>query len=469
MKNPLAETQTLEVLTARGFQLTEERHLDPKTLAAGYTSPDGTAVIWVTNCLGTSWSLLRPGAPEPVTGEGDAGLALALDTAPVPRSCKSTEQDRLVSALRQLGGDYSLACLTGENGYGLCMRVLKKLRNVSAVPARDCTPARVEAALALALDVPTKLRNGARMAQLAIRAEQLMKDVYRAEKAARRAEAVRIAKLLRGRPVVAGAAPKPLKRKSQRVRAAERAALQAELKERIEDRETQPPLATPKPDATVVVRAADVRLLEDPENGLVLLQVEKENSQGAICVYNNGVRVAAGVVSPETMKTLRPIPGADIIQAANQLLNPFVESVVVTPVAHRHLTAVLDCKEIKPMTATAVVTPSKSAKFAPPTKVAGKKPSAKATKTADGDGYRATYSDDTVFAFVRGLKEGEKVKGSNKRGTALLEFIKGEKKATQAKIIKAVPKLTETSQGPEKIWAFYRPLLLDLGVIKVSA
>ncbi len=96
----------------------------------------------------------------------------------------------------------------------------------------------------------------------------------------------------------------------------------------------------------VVVVCGDVRLLEDPANGIVLMQLEKENSQGAICVYNNGSRVSAGVVKPEILWTLRTLEKADITKAAHQLLNPLSPSVAVTPVAARHLTAVLGCKEL---------------------------------------------------------------------------------------------------------------------------
>jgi hypothetical protein len=103
---------------------------------------------------------------------------------------------------------------------------------------------------------------------------------------------------------------------------------------------------TPEPRIT----AASVRLLEDPRLGIILMQLEKENSQGAICVYNNSSRVSVGVVPPEILKTLRPVPGeVDLVKAANQLLNPVVPSVPVTPVAVGYLTAVLHCKEIATM------------------------------------------------------------------------------------------------------------------------
>lgn len=138
----------------------------------------------------------------------------------------------------------------------------------------------------------------------------------------------------------------------------------------------------PKPDAEVFMNHEDIRLLEDPANGIAMLQVERPNSQGAICVYNNGVRVASGVIPTEKLKTLRPVGDkVDIVKAVNQFLNPIVPSVSVTPVAVRHLTAVLEhCKEIIAMTAETVTV--KNTKFAPPAKktTAAKAPKAKTAK-----------------------------------------------------------------------------------------
>lgn len=154
---------------------------------------------------------------------------------------------------------------------------------------------------------------------------------------------------------------------------------------------TTAPIARPKPEAEVKVVAGDVRLLEDPVNGIVMLQVERANSQGAICVYNNGSRVAAGVVPPEILKTLRAVSNADVAKAASQLLTPVVPSVPVTTVATRHLTAVLHCKELT-MTATATVTPIINKKFAAPAKTAAKKSAAPAKKAAGKQDVKAPHA-----------------------------------------------------------------------------
>ena len=133
------------------------------------------------------------------------------------------------------------------------------------------------------------------------------------------------------------------------------------------------PITTPRESAAEPrITAANVKLLEDPTLGIVLLQLEKENSQGAICVYNNGSRVAVGLVPPEILKTLRTLTDVDVIKAANQLLNPVVPSVPVTPVAASHLTAVLHCKELIPAMVEATVS-ARTSKFAAPAKAETKK------------------------------------------------------------------------------------------------
>jgi hypothetical protein len=133
-------------------------------------------------------------------------------------------------------------------------------------------------------------------------------------------------------------------------------------------------------DRPVTVDMAHVRLLEDPRNGIILLQVEKPTATGSVCVYNNGKRVAAGEVAPETIASLlRPVSNApSITEAAYQLLNPIVPSVEVTPLAARHLTAVLEAsrKEIAPTMAKLATTENvpvaKSKKFAAPVVKAAK-------------------------------------------------------------------------------------------------
>ena len=118
------------------------------------------------------------------------------------------------------------------------------------------------------------------------------------------------------------------------------------------------PIPAPRPAAEdVVVKAGNVKLLEDPLAGLIFVQLEKSNSQGAAVVYNNTSAITTGICPPEWLSRFRVITAGgcdksksaghafnddDLARAVNQLLNPDKPSVAVTPTAARHLTAVLD-------------------------------------------------------------------------------------------------------------------------------
>ena len=156
---------------------------------------------------------------------------------------------------------------------------------------------------------------------------------------------------------------------------------------------------------------SSVVILEDPRNSCTLLKVEKDNSQGAICIYNNSSRVLAGVVPPEILKTLRPVIDQDLVRDVNQLLHPITDDVVVTPTAERYLTAVLNaCKE-------SIIMAEKTRKFAPPAaakKTNGKKEAtaSAAKKAVKADGAARTHFTDeqviTVVAKENPYNEGSK-------------------------------------------------------------
>jgi hypothetical protein len=177
--------------------------------------------------------------------------------------------------------------------------------------------------------------------------------------------------------------------------------------------------------AEITLIPGDVGLLEDPRLGVVMMQLEKENSQGAICVYNNGSRVSVGVVPPEILKTLRPVQGeVDLIKAANQLLNPLVPSVPVTPGAHRHLTAVINCKELVTMATKKFEAPAKATKAAAvkstdtvavktaAKKAAAEKPAKKGAAVKEAKAPRASaYADKKIKVLSKdmsALREGTK-------------------------------------------------------------
>lgn len=454
-----------------------------KGTAEGWVHRDGRAALV---SLDGGWTVAWPKDARRATGQtlaelepllDEAGTTIAEDIAAEVGKRAAPKQvagmpGNVVRAVEMLGGctrmQYDLSALAGDKKYGVRMRLLKALLKTERVLAKDValktfTETFYSAVGAAGDTVPQ------RRASFIERCKRIMLASATDEKAAKKAEKETIAKALRASVaertvpgvILPVAKPKTNAQVSEELRKTrEEFVALAAISE---------PIAAPRPDAEVIIRAEDVALLEDPGNGIVLMQVERANSQGAICVHNNGTRVAVGVVPPATLAKLRRINNVDLIAAANQLLNPIVPSVPVTPVAQRHLTAVLNCKELRPMTPEAVAAGKKFA--SPAAKKSAAKPAKKAaTKKASGEprGTRATFAEDTVFSFVRGTKADEKISGSNKRGQALLEFIKGKKRATQAEILKAVPKLTETSQSPEKIWAFYRPQLLSLGLVKTA-
>jgi hypothetical protein len=181
----------------------------------------------------------------------------------------------------------------------------------------------------------------------------------------------------------------------------------------------------------------------------VMLQLERENSQGALCVYNNGSRVAAGVVPAEVLRRLRPVNGVDLGEAARQLLNPEKPGVPVTATAARHLTAVIEhCKESNDMAT------KKAKKFQAPAGVkAGSsgagKTAARKTKGAPGEArksslFRLSSATAKEWGAFSGQK-GEIVAAFKKLGAV------GAKAAgaTRAAICAALPKI-----GPNNI-SFY--------------
>ena len=199
-----------------------------------------------------------------------------------------------------------------------------------------------------------------------------------------------------------------------------------------------------------------MRVLEDPSNKLVYLQLEKENSQGAICVYNNGRRVAAGVLSPETLKSARRVQIEDLVADVNQLLAP-PAGVVVTPVAYRHLTALLNqCKENTMATKkTASAEPKSTKKFvsAPaPAKSAAKKTAKPASAAKE-----ASAPTERKSNFFRLLNDGKPTWSAftGQKGIIIAAFVKlaavGAKArgVTRSQLIAALPDV------PPKNISFY--------------
>jgi hypothetical protein len=136
------------------------------------------------------------------------------------------------------------------------------------------------------------------------------------------------------------------------------------------------------------ITPASVQLLEDPAAGLVMIQLERSNSQGAMVVYNDGARITVGVCPPEQLIKFHSVnvnghapTTEDIARAINQLLNPEIPGVAVTSVAARHLTAVLDGIKEKNEMATASVAVSRKFAATKSTKPAAAKTAAKKSTT----------------------------------------------------------------------------------------
>jgi hypothetical protein len=288
---------------------------------------------------------------------------------------------------RETAGEYDIAAIADEGpGYGARLRVLKALRGGPMVVVKEAEPARLKKELYELVGAKTAGAFALKCALLAAEAEKSAKRAAKDAAEKKKADLARAKADIRrtawqrevhdGVPVLDA----PVKM-SKREAAADSARFKAALAARVrasEEELAEHPIATPRPGAPVEVDLDAVRLLVDPSNGITLLQLEAENSQGAICVYNNGRRVAAGVVATETLKLLRPQASDDLVRDVNQMLHPLTADVVVTPVAERHLTALLkQCKEKIDMAT------EKTKKFAPPIGVAKKagKP-AKAVKEA---------------------------------------------------------------------------------------
>ena len=208
-----------------------------------------------------------------------------------------------------------------------------------------------------------------------------------------------------------------------------------------------------------------VGLLEDPEAGLVALQLERENTQGAICVYNKCGALKAGVIPPSILQTLRPVLGrTDMIEAVNQLLNPPANGATVTPIASRYLTEVLNSKEFIAMatkktaskkfevpngTATQPVTAKKEATAAtqPVTAkkeaTAAKKPAKEVSAPRKASTYRLINATKSTWSAFKGQKE-----------TIVKALVKAGAVGVKAQGITAAALAEATDVAPKNV-AFY--------------
>jgi hypothetical protein len=485
------DTPLTKLLTGKGFVYAKSEAVDEQNTAHGYAHPDGSAAMFVhantSPNIGARWIVTRDG--KKIEGKTAKELAVALlQPEPLPDNVRSA-----LALLRKVTkASYRLADLAGDANYSTRLQLLKKLKGVEKVLVKDSGINNLVKALYEALGVEK-----ASAAAMATAFETRCFENYRLEQRVDRA-VVRVEKAEVKEQTKQSGGPvlihddKPVLPGVKKLSAAKQAiadeAAKANLALQIAEkrkREEYTPLAVPRPEASISVNLDDICVLEDPSNGISLLCLEKPNSQGAICVYNNGSRVAAGVVPTEVLITLRPLISEDLVRDVNQLLHPITAGVIVTPVAETHLTAVLmHCKEkIEMTTETAVKTkkfaaPANAAKKATAAKSNGKvekATAAKATKVAkapkEAKEPRAKVASnlDAVVTLAKKPGEGDKLA---KRDKVIVEILTANgKKMSLKDLFKAMQKAIGGERTMESIWSWHgspRQILVSGGFITVK-
>jgi len=374
-----------DAIMADGFRYVASAGIAGNATAYGYDHKDGRAALITVAADGKQSWTLRTHIGGETGGKDTLSLAGALmarpsrsDLAVVPRP-PAGPPPNVVRAVEMLGGvtlqRYDLDTLKGDKNYGRRVALLKKLLTTNRVLVADSGLRALESAFYSAVGAEGK-NTAERARDFAARCKVLAAksrtEKTRATKTAKAVVKAARRDSLLDRIVAGTILPPPEKPKSKAQRADELEDVREELAYALSVSDAQHPV--PKADVDITIVPGDVGLLQDPSNGIVMMQMERENSQGAVVTYNNGSRVAAGVVPLATLKTLRPVPGVqDLIEFAHQLLHPLTAGVPVTPTAARLLTAVTNCKELSIVAEKT----AKSKKFEAPAKAATKKSAGK--------------------------------------------------------------------------------------------
>lgn len=471
------DTPLTRLLTKAGYVYSKSALLDDdRSTAHGYSHINGSAVMFIhantSTDVAARWVIKDKDGVE-VTGKTAKELAVALiKPEPLPANVVSA-----LDMLRKLTkGTYELSTLAGDANYKARVQLLKKLRNTEKVLSKESGVNNVVKAFYAALNIQLGKESAAAVAdKFVAQCHALYKTDQKATRAVVRVEKAEVKEVLKrtgrerevhdGKPILP--AVKKLSTKKQRAAdEAARATLAAQITNK-RKQEEYTPLAVPRPEATISVDLNDVCILEDPSNGIVMMCLEKPNSQGAICVYNNGSRVAAGVVPTEILITLRRLVSEDLVRDVNQLLHPLTAGVIVTPVAQDHLTAVLThCKENIDMATEKILT---TKKFAAPASAAKKsvaksakaeKP-AKAAKAAKVDKAPRVTEDRKIKALVTMKSEGLPRVGSFCYGQ--VQAVIGSKTVSEAQAKLDKSGLNPNKRKLEVAW------LTKSGFIQVSA
>ncbi len=447
-KSPLTQA-----FNRAGFVFVRNESADEgRSEAYGFAHPDGDVALLVVGVGHQRW-LLRTGNGAEQKGKTAKEFVAALH-ASRSVALPAHVQGALLLLQKYTKGSYRIADLAGDDNYTARIQLLKKLKNTDKILVKESGVNYLIASFYKALSIEPGTSKAAEASAFAAKCVDLAKQANRTASAVRTAEKSEIAVarklamaqniVLDGKPILD--APKKLSRAQE---AASSAKFKAELAARVARAEREAmtaAIAAPRADAKVQVNIDEVRLLEDPRNGIILLQLEKSNSQGAICVYNNGSRVCAGVVPTEDFNKLRPLSSTDIVKDVNQLLHPINAGVVVTPVAASHLTAILEyCKE---NIAMATATAEKTKKFAAPSTAAKKSvvPAAAAKKTVKASeavekaprAGRSSITEDTTIKIL--TKEDNPYRDGTKARSSF-ELLK------KSKTFGEYTKLTEKSKA----------------------
>lgn len=419
-------TPLTKLLLGAGYTYVQSMPAELGYTAHGYNHSDGGAALFVHENthteIGARWTLKLADGTQ-VDGKTAKQLAEALHKPAVAASVLSALQ--LLNKLTK--GSYSVVDLGGEANYKHRVQLLKKLKGTDKILVKESSTKHVLTALTAALDLKTTLSE----ANMKAHCERVVRQFAKTDRAVSKVEQEQAKEVLRrtaaqrevhdNKPILPGV--KKLSAKKQQEaddKAKTELAAQIAQKRRQEE---YTPIAVPRPESKVTVDLDSICLLEDPNNGIVLMCLEKPNSQGAICVYNNGSRVAAGVVPTEVLNSLRPLVSEDLIRDVNQLLHPITAGVIVTPQAEQQLTAVLNyCKENITMATENAV---KTKKFAAPSKTAAKAVAAKAEKPVKAAkvakaekpaSTRAKFAEDTKIKLLHKgenpYREGTKARES---------------------------------------------------------
>ncbi len=453
-------TPLTKLLLKAGYVFAKTAKLDDeRSIAHGYTHPDGGAAMFIHDVISTEvgarWILKQQDGAER-SGKTAKELVLAL-MQPAAVSPRVVGAVMLLHKLTK--GQCRLADLAGDTNYKLRVQLLKKLLGVDSVLVKQSGLTNLVKVFHDALQIAPA--SAAAMASaFTARCLELYRLEKKTEAALERVEQAEVKKVLQrtaaqrvvhdNKPILPGV-KKLSAAKQQEVDAKAKADLAAQIAQK-RRQEEYTPIAVPRPDSKLSIDLDAIHLLEDPNNGIVLMCLEKPNSQGAICVYNNGSRVAAGVVPTEVLNSLRPLVSEDLIRDVNQLLHPITAGVIVTPQAAQQLTAVLDyCKENLVM---ATETTVKTKKFAAPavsakktaakseTAAAKSEKPAKATKTAakpeTASVARVKFAEDTK---IKVLHKGDNPYRAGTKANSSFDLL------VKAKTFGEYAKLTEKSKN----------------------